>query len=56
MSKSLRDAIALSATPAEVRAAVRGVYTDPLRLRPEDPGISTATSRSSISTLSTRTG
>lgn len=38
MSKSLGNAIALSASADQVRAAVRKVYTDPLHLRVEDPG------------------
>lgn len=38
MSKSLGNAINLSAQPDEIRTAVRRVYTDPLHLRIEDPG------------------
>ncbi|HEY5801285.1 MAG TPA: tryptophan--tRNA ligase [Burkholderiaceae bacterium] len=38
MSKSLGNAINLSATADEVRAAVKQIYTDPLHLRVEDPG------------------
>ena len=38
MSKSLGNTINLSASPDEIRAAVRKVYTDPLHLRIEDPG------------------
>jgi tryptophanyl-tRNA synthetase len=38
MSKSMGNAINLSASADEVRAAVRKVYTDPLHLRVEDPG------------------
>lgn len=38
MSKSLGNAIALSASADEVRAAVRRIYTDPLHLRADDPG------------------
>lgn len=38
MSKSLGNAINLGATPDEIRAAVRKIYTDPLHLRVEDPG------------------
>ena len=37
-SKSLGNAIALSATPDEIRAAVRAMYTDPGHLRASDPG------------------
>lgn len=37
-SKSLRNAIALSATPDEIRAAVRAMYTDPRHVRAQDPG------------------
>jgi len=38
MSKSLNNAIMLSDTPAEVERKVRGMYTDPTRLRATDPG------------------
>jgi tryptophanyl-tRNA synthetase len=38
MSKSLGNVINLGATDAEIRAAVKKVYTDPLHLRIEDPG------------------
>ena len=38
MSKSLGNTINLGATPAEITAAVKKVYTDPLHLRVEDPG------------------
>ena len=38
MSKSLGNTINLGATPDEIRAAVKKVYTDPLHLRVEDPG------------------
>ena len=37
-SKSLGNAIALSATPDEIRARVRAMYTDPGHLRASDPG------------------
>jgi tryptophanyl-tRNA synthetase len=37
-SKSLGNAIPLSATPDEIRAKVRAMYTDPSHLRAEDPG------------------
>ncbi len=37
-SKSSGNAIALSATPDEIRAAVRAMYTDPGHLRASDPG------------------
>ncbi len=37
-SKSLCNAIALSATPDEIRAAVRAMYTDRGHVRPSDPG------------------
>jgi tryptophanyl-tRNA synthetase len=37
-SKSLGNAIPLSATPAEVQALVQSMYTDPLHLRVADPG------------------
>jgi tryptophanyl-tRNA synthetase len=38
MSKSLNNAIMLSDTSAEVERKVRGMYTDPTRLRATDPG------------------
>ncbi|MNU41286.1 Tryptophan--tRNA ligase 2 [compost metagenome] len=38
MSKSLGNTINLGATSAEITAAVKKVYTDPLHLRVEDPG------------------
>jgi tryptophanyl-tRNA synthetase len=38
MSKSLNNAINLSASADEIRAAVKKVYTDPLHLRVQDPG------------------
>jgi tryptophanyl-tRNA synthetase len=38
MSKSQGNAIPLSATPVEIRAAVRQMYTDPNHLRAADPG------------------
>lgn len=38
MSKSLGNAIPLSASPETVRAAVRRMYTDPGHLRVSDPG------------------
>ena len=38
MSKSLNNAIMLSDTPEEVERKVRGMYTDPTRLRATDPG------------------
>ncbi|WP_433388555.1 tryptophan--tRNA ligase [Micromonospora sp. KLBMP9576] len=38
MSKSLGNAIALSADPATVRRAVLGMYTDPNRIRADVPG------------------
>ncbi|MDE2430971.1 MAG: tryptophan--tRNA ligase [Burkholderiales bacterium] len=38
MSKSLGNAINLGSTTAEIKAAVRNVYTDPLHLRVSDPG------------------
>jgi tryptophanyl-tRNA synthetase len=38
MSKSLGNSINLGATSAEIKAAVKNVYTDPLHLRVEDPG------------------
>ncbi len=37
-SKSLGNAISLSATPDEIRAAVRAMFTDPGHLRASDPG------------------
>jgi len=37
-SKSLGNAIALSATPDEIRAAVNAMYTDPGHVRASDPG------------------
>jgi tryptophanyl-tRNA synthetase len=37
-SKSLGNAIALSATPDEIRAAVRAMFTDPGHVRASDPG------------------
>jgi tryptophanyl-tRNA synthetase len=37
-SKSLGNAIALSATPDQVAAAVRAMYTDPGHVRASDPG------------------
>jgi len=37
-SKSLGNAIALSAAPDEISAAVRAMYTDPGHLRVDDPG------------------
>jgi len=37
-SKSLGNAIALSATPDEIRAKVRAMYTDPSHVRATDPG------------------
>ena len=37
-SKSLGNAVALGATPDEVRAQVRAMFTDPQHLRPSDPG------------------
>jgi tryptophanyl-tRNA synthetase len=37
-SKSFGNAIALSATPDEIRAAVRAMYTDPNHVRVDDPG------------------
>jgi tryptophanyl-tRNA synthetase len=37
-SKSLGNAISLSATPDEIRAKVRAMFTDPRHLRPSDPG------------------
>lgn len=38
MSKSGGNAIALSASPDEVRSAVKAMFTDPNHLRVEDPG------------------
>ncbi len=38
MSKSAGNAIALAATPDEIRAAVRAMFTDPGHLRATDPG------------------
>jgi tryptophanyl-tRNA synthetase len=38
MSKSLGNTINLKASPDEIRAAVKRVYTDPLHLRVDDPG------------------
>ena len=38
MSKSLGNVINLGASEAEIRAAVKKTYTDPLHLRIEDPG------------------
>jgi tryptophanyl-tRNA synthetase len=38
MSKSMGNAIMLSDTPEEVERKVRGMYTDPTRLRATDPG------------------
>jgi tryptophanyl-tRNA synthetase len=38
MSKSLGNTINLGATPDEIKAAVKKVYTDPLHLRVADPG------------------
>ncbi|EIM25269.1 tryptophan--tRNA ligase [Microvirga lotononidis] len=38
MSKSQGNAISLSATPDEIRDAVRRMYTDPNHLRASDPG------------------
>ena len=38
MSKSLGNAINLGASEAEIKLAVRNVYTDPLHLRVDDPG------------------
>jgi len=38
MSKSLGNAIMLSDTPEEVERKIRGMYTDPTRLRATDPG------------------
>lgn len=37
-SKSLGNAIALSASPDEIRAGVRAMFTDPTHLRASDPG------------------
>jgi tryptophanyl-tRNA synthetase len=38
MSKSAANAIPLSASPDDIRTAVRAMYTDPDHLRVEDPG------------------
>jgi tryptophanyl-tRNA synthetase len=38
MSKSLNNTINLGATPDQIRAAVKKIYTDPLHLRVQDPG------------------
>ena len=38
MSKSLGNTINLGASPDEIRAAVKQVYTDPLHLKVSDPG------------------
>ncbi|RXZ43382.1 tryptophan--tRNA ligase [Crenobacter cavernae] len=38
MSKSLGNTIALSASPDDIRDAVKKMYTDPKHLRVEDPG------------------
>jgi tryptophanyl-tRNA synthetase len=38
MSKSLNNTVMLSDTPAEVERKIRGMYTDPTRLRATDPG------------------
>lgn len=38
MSKSLGNAIALGATPDEIKQAVQRMYTDPNHLRVDDPG------------------
>jgi len=38
MSKSLGNSINLGASAAEIKAAVKNVYTDPLHLRVADPG------------------
>jgi tryptophanyl-tRNA synthetase len=38
MSKSTGNAIALSASPDEISAAIRAMFTDPGHLRAEDPG------------------
>ena len=38
MSKSLGNGILLGASAADIKAAVRNVYTDPLHLRVADPG------------------
>ncbi|HVX39724.1 MAG TPA: tryptophan--tRNA ligase [Gemmatimonadaceae bacterium] len=37
-SKSFGNAIALAATPEEIQAAVRAMYTDPAHVRMSDPG------------------
>ena len=39
MSKSLGNAIALSASPQDIHAAVNRMYTDPGHLRASDPGV-----------------
>jgi tryptophanyl-tRNA synthetase len=39
MSKSLANAISLSASPDEIRAFVDRMYTDPNHLRASDPGM-----------------
>ena len=39
MSKSLGNAISLSATPDEISQAVKRMYTDPNHLRVDDPGM-----------------
>ncbi len=38
MSKSLNNSIMLSDTPAEIEKKIRGMYTDPNRVRVTDPG------------------
>jgi tryptophanyl-tRNA synthetase len=38
MSKSLGNAITLGASPDEIRAAVRRIYTNPRHMRVQDPG------------------
>jgi tryptophanyl-tRNA synthetase len=38
MSKSLNNSIMLSDTPAEIEKKIRGMYTDPRRIRVTDPG------------------
>ena len=56
MSKSGGNAIALSASPDEIAAAVKAMFTDTHHLRVEDPGpTSKAMSSSPIWMLSTRT-
>ena len=45
-SKSLGNAIPLTASPDEIRAKVRAMFTDPAHLRASDPGQSKATSYS----------